>query len=41
MSPGAGNAFRDLNFSNIDHPSALSSLGGKKFDIKDGQAQSN
>lgn len=35
MSPGAGSALRDVNFKNIDHPSMLSTLGGKKFELKD------
>ncbi len=35
MSPGAASAMRDVNFKNIDHPSMLSTLGGKKFELKD------
>ena len=35
MSPGASSAMRDVNFKHIDHPSILSTLGGKKFELKD------
>lgn len=38
MSPGSASAMRDTNFKNIDHPSMLSTLGGKKFELGGGSS---